>query len=148
MNMGNKDPSRRLEIVRKAAPTSAKPSAVRRCLVVAAGAVVVVVVALLVWGYAEGMRVPRTKHVGVTISRLGSGLDGLRVAMITDTHFGPIDRTRWSAAVADRINELDADIVCHVGDLADGTVDMREEQGDAARSGEGQVRSRVRHWQP
>jgi predicted MPP superfamily phosphohydrolase len=30
--------------------------------------------------------------------------------------------------VADRINELDADIVCHVGDLADGTVDMREEQ--------------------
>ena len=35
MNMGNKDPSRRLEIVRKAAPRSAKPSAVRRCRVVA-----------------------------------------------------------------------------------------------------------------
>jgi predicted MPP superfamily phosphohydrolase len=95
---------------------------------VVAGAVVVVVVALLVWGYAEGMRVPRTKHVDVTISRLGSGLNGLRVAMITDTHFGPIDRTRWCAAVADRINELDADIVCHVGDLADGSVDMRREQ--------------------
>src|ERR1700687_1475120 len=74
------------------------------------------------------MRVPRTKHVDVTISRLGSGLGGLGVAMITDTPSGPIDRTRCAAAVADRINELDADIVCHVGDLADGTVDMREEQ--------------------
>jgi uncharacterized protein len=95
---------------------------------VVAGAVVAVVLALLVWGYAEAMRVPRTRHVDVTISRLGSGLDGLRVAMITDTHFGPIDRTRWSAAVTDRINEIDADIVCHVGDIADGTVDVREEQ--------------------
>jgi predicted MPP superfamily phosphohydrolase len=95
---------------------------------VVAGAVVAVVLALLVWGYAEAMRVPRTRHVDVTISRLGSGLDGLRVAVITDTHFGPIDRTRWSAAVTDRINEIDADIVCHVGDIADGTVDVREEQ--------------------
>jgi predicted MPP superfamily phosphohydrolase len=95
---------------------------------VVAGAVVAVVVALLVWGYAEAMRLPRTKHVDVTIARLGGGLDGLRVAIITDTHFGPIDRARWSAAVTDRINEIDADIVCHVGDLADGTVEVREEQ--------------------
>ena len=95
---------------------------------VVAGAVVVVVVALLVWGYAEAMRVPRIRHVEVTIPGLGSGLDGLRVAVITDTHYGPIDRTRWSAAVVDRVNELDADIVCHVGDIADGTVDVREVQ--------------------
>jgi uncharacterized protein len=74
------------------------------------------------------MRLPRTKRVDVTIARLGSGLDGLRVAIITDTHFGPIDRTRWSVAVTDRINEIDADIACHVGDIADGTVEVREEQ--------------------
>ena len=48
--------------------------------------------------------------------------------MITDTHYGPIDRSRWSAAVVARVNELDADIVCHVGDIADGTVDVREHQ--------------------
>jgi uncharacterized protein len=95
---------------------------------VVAGVVVVVVLALLVWGYAEAMRVPRTRLVDVTISRLGSGLDGLRVAMITDTHFGPIDRSRWSAAVMERVNGIDADIVCHVGDIADGTVDAREVQ--------------------
>ena len=68
------------------------------------------------------------KHVEVAIARLGSGLEGLRVAVITDTHYGPINRTRWSAAVTERVNALDADIVCHVGDLADGTVEVREQQ--------------------
>ncbi|TXI63343.1 metallophosphoesterase [Mycolicibacterium mageritense] len=92
---------------------------------VVAGAVVAVVVALLTWGYAEAMRVPRLRRVDVDIDRLGSGLDGLRVAVITNTHYGPIDRTRWSALMVDRVNELDADVVCHVGDIADGTVDVR-----------------------
>jgi predicted MPP superfamily phosphohydrolase len=95
---------------------------------VVAGAVVAVVVALLAWGFAEAMRVPRIRRVDVGISKLGSGLDGLRVAVITDTHYGPIDRSRWSAAVVDRVNKLDADVVCHVGDIADGTVDVREAQ--------------------
>jgi uncharacterized protein len=72
--------------------------------------------------------VPRVKRVDVTMPRLGAGLDGLRVAILTDTHYGPIDRTRWSAAVIDRLNELDADVVCHVGDIADGTVAQREVQ--------------------
>ena len=93
-----------------------------------AGAVVAVVVALLGWGFFEAMRVPRVRHVDVTIPRLGGGLDGLRVAILTDTHYGPIDRSRWSAAVVARVNELDADVVCHVGDIADGTVEAREQQ--------------------
>jgi predicted MPP superfamily phosphohydrolase len=74
------------------------------------------------------MRVPRVRKVDVAIARLGPGLDGLRVALITDTHYGPIDRARWSAAVVARVNELDAEVVCHVGDIADGTVGVREEQ--------------------
>ncbi|WP_163887232.1 metallophosphoesterase [Mycolicibacterium hippocampi] len=95
---------------------------------VVAVSVLIVVAVLLVWGYVEAMRVPRTKNVDVHIAGLGSGLDGLRVVMITDTHYGPIDRTRWSTAVTKRVNTLDADIVCHVGDLADGTVAVREQQ--------------------
>ena len=95
---------------------------------VVAGAVVAVTAVLLVWGYREAMRVPRIRRVTVTIPRLGAGLDGLRVVMITDTHYGPINRARWSAGVVDRVNELDADIVCHVGDIADGVVAVREEQ--------------------
>jgi predicted MPP superfamily phosphohydrolase len=95
---------------------------------VVAGTVVAVVVVLLGWGFAEAMRVPRVRSVDVAIPRLGTGLDGLRVAVLTDTHYGPIDRARWSAAVVERVNELDADVVCHVGDIADGTADVREEQ--------------------
>jgi predicted MPP superfamily phosphohydrolase len=106
---------------------------------VVAGAVVAVVVALLGWDYAEAMRVPRTRHVDVTIPRLGGGLDGLRAAVITDTHFGPIDRSRWSAGVADRINGLDADLVCHVGDIADGTAEVREEQARPLASVRGKL---------
>ena len=90
--------------------------------------VLAVATTLLVWGYAEAMRVPRVKHVDVDIDRLGRGLDGLRVVMITDTHYGPIDRSRWSARTIDRVNELDADVLCHVGDIADGSAEVREPQ--------------------
>jgi predicted MPP superfamily phosphohydrolase len=101
---------------------------------VVAAAVMAVVVVLLVWGYAEAMRVPRVKKVDVGIDRLGRGLDGLRVVVITDTHYGPIDRARWSAAVVARVNALGADVVCHVGDIADGTVDVREAQASPLAS--------------
>lgn len=99
-----------------------------------AGAVLGVVAILLVWGYAEAMRVPRVKKVDVAIARLGPGVEGLRVAVITDTHYGPINRARWSAAVVARVNELGADLVCHVGDIADGTVGVREQQANPLAS--------------
>lgn len=91
-------------------------------------AVIAVSVVLLGWGFFEAMRVPRVKQVVVRIPRLGPGLDGLRVAMITDTHYGPLERSRWSAAMVARVNELEADVVCHVGDIADGPVAARREQ--------------------
>ncbi len=95
---------------------------------IVAGSVLVVSLALSVWGVVEAMRVPRVKRVDVTLARLGAGLDGARVVLLTDTHYGPIDRVRWSEAVTAVVNELDADIVCHTGDIADGTVDQRRAQ--------------------
>jgi len=91
-------------------------------------AVTAVAVVLVAWGYVEAMRVPRVKHVEVRLARLGAGLDGLRVVLLTDTHYGPIDRARWSAGVVAAVNQLDADVVCHTGDIADGTVAQRREQ--------------------
>ena len=80
--------------------------------VVAVSALAVSVV-LLAWGYVEAMRVPRVKRVDVPIARLGAGLDGLRVVLLTDTHYGPINRARWSNRVIDAVNELDADVQPH-----------------------------------
>jgi uncharacterized protein len=98
-----------------------------RSRVVAAGVLLVSLV-LVIWGYVEAMRVPRVRRVDVTLPRLGAGLDGLRVVLLTDTHYGPINRERWSARVAEVVNGLDADVLCHTGDIADGTVDQRRAQ--------------------
>ncbi|MEV5528958.1 metallophosphoesterase [Streptomyces prunicolor] len=83
---------------------------------------------LLSWGYAEARRVPRVRRLDVQLPRLGAGLDGTRVALITDTHYGPLDRARWSARVCETVNTLEADLVCHTGDIADGTAERRRAQ--------------------
>jgi uncharacterized protein len=95
---------------------------------VVALAVAVVAIVLIPWGYVEAMRVPRVRRVDVHIARLGAGLDGLRLVLLTDTHFGPIDRARWSEGVVTAVNALDADVVCHTGDIADGSVAQRSSQ--------------------
>ncbi|MFJ9173220.1 metallophosphoesterase [Streptomyces sp. NPDC102360] len=83
---------------------------------------------LLAWGYAEARRVPRVRRLDVQLPRLGAGLDGTRVALITDTHYGPLDRARWSQRLCDTVNTLEADLVCHTGDIADGTAERRRAQ--------------------
>lgn len=90
--------------------------------------VAAIALGLLTWGFTEAMRLPRVRRVDVTVPRLGRGLDGTRVVVLADTHYGPIDRAGWSARVADAVNALDPDIVCHAGDIADGTPSRRREQ--------------------
>ncbi|MEU9079591.1 metallophosphoesterase [Kitasatospora sp. NPDC048538] len=91
-------------------------------------AVAVVSAGLLGWGHHEAMRVPRVRRLDVHLPRLGAGLDGTRVVVLADTHYGPIDRAHWSARVTEVVNGLDADVVVHAGDIADGTPARRWEQ--------------------
>ncbi|MGN5637394.1 metallophosphoesterase [Streptomyces sp. AC154] len=102
-------------------------------------AVAVVSAGLLAWGHYEAMRVPRVKRLDVRVPRLGGGLDGTRVVVLADTHYGPIDRAGWSARVTEAVNALDADVVVHAGDIADGTPVQRREQSAPL----GAVRSRL-----
>ncbi|WP_246607503.1 metallophosphoesterase [Paractinoplanes toevensis] len=95
---------------------------------IATAVVTLIALVLLLWGYAEAMRVPRIRRIAVTMPRLGPGLDGLRLVLITDTHYGPLDRARWSRGVTAAVNALDPDVVAHTGDIADGEVSQRREQ--------------------
>jgi predicted MPP superfamily phosphohydrolase len=101
--------------------------------------VAVISLVLLVYGYAEARRVPRVRRVDVVLPRLGAGLDGLRLVLLTDTHYGPLDRARWSRKVVEVVNTLDADLVAHTGDIADGEVAERREQAAPL----GDVRARL-----
>jgi predicted MPP superfamily phosphohydrolase len=87
-----------------------------------------IIVTVTVYGVYEAMRVPRIKRQDVTIPRLDPAFDGLTVAVITDTHYGAIDRAKWSRDMVDAVNELNADVAVHVGDIADGTAEQRVEQ--------------------
>ena len=93
-----------------------------------AGGVVVWVVLLCSWGMWQARRVPPVKTVDVTLARLAPAFDGLKLVLIADTHFGPINRAGWSARLVNRVNALQPDVLVHAGDLADGSVDQRRAQ--------------------
>ncbi|MFE5287493.1 metallophosphoesterase [Nocardia sp. NPDC056611] len=100
-----------------------------RSRIVAAGVLAVAVV-LTAYAIYSARKVPKVRTVEVEIPRLGAGLDGFRLAVVTDTHFAATDRLRWSERVVAEVNALRPDIACHAGDLADGSVTKRGAQVD------------------
>ncbi|MFI9817653.1 metallophosphoesterase [Saccharothrix variisporea] len=90
-----------------------------------------IVVTLALHGHRQAMRVPRVRRQDVVLPRLDPAFDGLTIAVLADTHYGPIDRAAWSRRTVQRVNELGADVVVHVGDIADGTVEQRRDQSTA-----------------
>ncbi|MEU0543193.1 metallophosphoesterase [Nocardia sp. NPDC005978] len=100
-----------------------------RSRVVALGVLAISAV-LTAWGIYEARRLPRVKTVEVTIPKLAPALDGLRVVVVTDTHYAATDRLRWSERVVETVNAQRPDIACHAGDLADGSVAKRRAQVD------------------
>jgi uncharacterized protein len=83
--------------------------------------VVAAAVALTALGMWRAQR-PRVVVVSVPIAGLPADLQGFRILQLSDLHVGPTIGRRFVAAVVERANELDADIVALTGDLADGTV--------------------------
>ncbi|MGY2011234.1 metallophosphoesterase [Nocardia gipuzkoensis] len=100
-----------------------------RSRIVAVGVLAAATV-LVAWGVFEARRVPGVRTVQVTIPGLGPALDGLRMVVVTDTHYAALDRLRWSERVVEVVNAQHPDIACHAGDLADGSVAKRHAQVD------------------
>jgi predicted MPP superfamily phosphohydrolase len=73
---------------------------------------------------------PRLAEVTIPVRDLAPGLDGLRIAQISDLHLGTLTPAGFLATVVSRVNALHPDLVAITGDLADATV---AERGAAIR---------------
>lgn len=81
------------------------------------------------YGIRSALGPPELDRVRIPLAKLPSTMDGLRIALVSDIHLGPLRGRSHTERIVSMINEMDADVVAVVGDLVDGTV---EELGAAA----------------
>ena len=77
---------------------------------------------LSVWGLVNGLRVPEVREVEISFDCLPPELDGYRIVQLSDLHASCAARRWRTQAIVDRVNAIDADLVCLTGDYADGFV--------------------------
>jgi predicted MPP superfamily phosphohydrolase len=86
-------------------------------------------VGLVGYGTTSALGPPKITRLSVPLRRLPAGLEGLRIAVVSDIHLGPLLGRSHTERIVSMINEQRPDLVAIVGDLVDGTV---EELGEAA----------------
>lgn len=103
----------------------------RRLVLARSGAALVGTAALGTVGYGltQALGPPRILPLTVSLPRLPAALDGLRIAVVSDIHLGPLRGRAHTERIVNLINEQRADLVAVVGDLVDGSV---PELGEAA----------------
>ncbi|MCC5581027.1 metallophosphoesterase [Microtetraspora sp. AC03309] len=96
----------------------------RRVFIARTAATVAGVGALATVGY--GVRTalgdPVIERIPVRLPRLDPRMSGLRLAVVSDIHIGPLTGKGHAERIVRMINGLQADVVTIVGDLVDGTV--------------------------
>lgn len=75
-------------------------------------------------GYYNATKLPDIKQVSVPIKGLPKELKGLRIVQLSDIHLGNTIAPEFLAAVVEKVNTLDADIVAITGDIVDGYVEQ------------------------
>ncbi len=85
-------------------------------------------VLILGWGAYRALGPVPVRQLEVLIVGLGTGLSGLRIGHITDTHLGPFLSRRWMRRITAQLNALDVDVLAHTGDLVDGSLAHRARQ--------------------
>nr|WP_306204838.1 metallophosphoesterase [Actinoplanes sp. RD1] len=98
---------------------------VERRLVLARGAAIfagLTAAGITGYGVKTALGGPRLDRVRMPIAKLPASMDGTRLAVVSDIHLGPLTGVRHTERIVAAINSVDADIVCVVGDLVDGSV--------------------------
>ncbi len=104
---------------------AAPPGALgRRMFITRSAAAVAGVGALATVGFGirEALGDPVIRRVPVTLTKLDPRMSGLRIAVVSDIHLGPLTGLGHTRRITRMINELQADVVTIVGDLVDGSV--------------------------
>ncbi|MGW0731110.1 metallophosphoesterase [Streptomyces sp. NPDC002851] len=118
-----------------------RPGPSRRLFVsrVVGGAAATAAVGTVGYGTYSVLKGPRLKRLTVPLAKLPRRAHGLRIAVVSDIHLGPVLGRAHSERIVAAINSTSPDLVAVVGDLVDGTV---ENVGPAA---EPLARLRSRH---
>ncbi|WP_043615268.1 metallophosphoesterase [Nonomuraea candida] len=106
------------------APPPADAAVSRRLFLGRATAAIAGVSALGTVGYGmtSALGDPLIERVKVALPKLDPRLNGLRFAVVSDIHLGPLTGVGHTERIVRMINGLEADVVAIVGDLVDGTV--------------------------
>lgn len=73
-------------------------------------------------GFSNARRTAAVTSVNVPIAGLPQGLQGFRIAQISDIHVGPTIRGDYLRRIVSAVNRLEPDMVAITGDLVDGSV--------------------------
>ncbi|WP_461050368.1 metallophosphoesterase, partial [Terrabacter koreensis] len=93
----------------------------RRTLRVGTPVVVLAALGATAYGLGEAAQ-PSVTAVTVSDADLPTEFDGLRVALVTDLHVGPVRDAGFTRRVVDQVNAQRPDVVVLAGDLIDGKV--------------------------
>ncbi|MCK2214010.1 metallophosphoesterase [Actinomadura sp. ATCC 31491] len=96
----------------------------RRLFLGRAGAAVAGVGALATVGYgvSSALGDPVIEPVRIRLPKLDPRMNGLRFAVVSDIHLGPLTGRAHTERIVRMVNGLEADVVAIVGDLVDGSV--------------------------
>lgn len=84
--------------------------------------VILIFVALFlgVTGHDNAYRIPDVRNVEIRLPGLAKGLDGYRIAVLSDLHVGGRAGNQWLKDIVTRTNAVGADAVVILGDVVDG----------------------------
>jgi predicted MPP superfamily phosphohydrolase len=78
--------------------------------------------AITLVGFFMARRVAPVVNVEVPLANLPKELEGFTIAQISDIHIGQTIKRNFVAAIVDRVNRLNADMIAITGDVVDGSV--------------------------
>ncbi len=104
----------------------------RRFHRVAAPVVIATSLGATAYGLTEAS-MPAMEQVTVTNDQLPDAFVGLKIALVTDLHVGPVRDANFTRRVVDAVNAQEPDLVVLGGDLVDGTVEHAGEHLDPIR---------------